>query len=71
MVYSFQDADCLYLILELYTGGDLRYQLTHHHKRFTEYQLSKHTQTHINYVYIFHSRIFHKLRCAWFGVHSR
>ena len=69
MVYSFQDADCLYLILELYTGGDLRYQLTHHHKRFTEYQLSKHILT--MYIYIYHSRILHKLYCAWLRIHSR
>ena len=27
MLYSFQDKDCLYLLMDLLTGGDLRYHL--------------------------------------------
>ena len=28
MLYSFQDSNNLYLVMELYCGGDLRYHLT-------------------------------------------
>jgi len=37
MHYSFQDKDNLYLIMDLQTGGDLRYHICKHHK-FTEEQ---------------------------------
>ena len=37
--YAFQDFDYLYLVLDLLTGGDLRYQIGHHPKQyFSEYQ---------------------------------
>ena len=37
--YAFQDYNNLYLVLDLLTGGDLRYQIGHHRKRyFTEQQ---------------------------------
>ena len=31
---AFQDYDNLYLVLDLLTGGDLRYQISRHHRRF-------------------------------------
>ena len=37
MLYSFQDKDCLYLLMDLLTGGDLRYHLCKY-KKFTEDQ---------------------------------
>ena len=37
MICSFQDEDYLYLVMDLLTGGDLRYHLCYH-KRFTEEQ---------------------------------
>ena len=40
MHYSFQDKDNLYIIMDLLTGGDLRYHLTKQ-KKFTEEQTSK------------------------------
>ena len=35
MVTAFQDRENLYLLMDLLTGGDLRYYLSKH-KRFTE-----------------------------------
>lgn len=40
MYYSFQDYDNLYLVMDLLTGGDLRYHVSRH-RRFTEEQTSK------------------------------
>ena len=40
MHYAFQDNDYLYLIMDLLTGGDLRYHISRH-KKFTEEQTSK------------------------------
>ena len=34
MHYAFQDFDNLYLVLDLLTGGDLRYQISRHHRQF-------------------------------------
>ena len=39
MLCSFQDKDNLYLVLQLFTGGDLRYHLTNYIYSFTETQL--------------------------------
>ena len=39
MVYSFQDADNLYLVMDLLLGGDLRYHLGKHRK-FSQEQAS-------------------------------
>ena len=39
MLCSFQDKDYLYLVLQLFTGGDLRYHLTNYIYPFTETQL--------------------------------
>lgn len=39
MQYAFQDYDNLYLVMDLLTGGDLRYHISRH-KRFTEEQTS-------------------------------
>ncbi len=40
MIYAFQDYDYLYLVMDLLTGGDLRYHISRH-KRFSEEQTSK------------------------------
>ena len=40
MQYAFQDYDNLYLVMDLLTGGDLRYHISRH-KRFSEEQTSK------------------------------
>ena len=37
MIFSFQDENNLYLVMNLFTGGDLRYQINKNHI-FTEYQ---------------------------------
>ena len=39
MIYAFQDQDYLYLVMDLLTGGNLRYHLTRH-KKFNEEQSS-------------------------------
>jgi serine/threonine protein kinase len=40
MHYAFQDYDNLYLVMDLLTGGDLRYHIAKHRK-FSEKQTSK------------------------------
>ena len=40
MHYSFQDYDNLYLVMDMLTGGDLRYHIFRH-KKFSEEQTSK------------------------------
>ena len=40
MNYAFQDNDNLYLVMDLLTGGDLRYHICKY-KKFTEEQTSK------------------------------
>ena len=47
MIYAFQDQDYLYLVMDLLTGGNLRYHLTRH-KKFNEEQSSN----IIQYIYI-------------------
>ena len=42
MVFAFQDRDNLYLVMDLMTGGDLRYHIGRM-RRFTEEQTSKTT----------------------------
>lgn len=39
MYYSFQDADYLYLVMDLLIGGDLRYHISRH-RIFSEEQTS-------------------------------
>ena len=39
MIYSFQDKDYLYLVLNFYSGGNLRYHLNNK-KRFSEKETS-------------------------------
>ena len=40
MHYSFEDRDNLYLVVDLMSGGDLRYHIGKH-RRFSEEQTSK------------------------------
>lgn len=49
MHYAFQDKDNLYIIMDLLTGGDLRYHLCRR-KKFTEAQTSKHILYTIYYI---------------------
>ena len=49
MHYAFQDKDNLYIIMDLLTGGDLRYHLCRK-KKFTEAQTSKHILYTIYYI---------------------
>ena len=42
MRYAFQDGDNLYLVMDLLTGGDLRFHISRK-RRFTEEQTSKWT----------------------------
>ena len=46
MLYSFQDSNNLYLVMELYLGGDLRYHLSKS-THFNESQSSNNTLLHI------------------------
>jgi len=43
MQYAFQDFENLYIVLDLLTGGDLRYHVSRK-KRFTEEQTSNFTK---------------------------
>ena len=47
MLYSFQDSNNLYLVMELYLGGDLRYHLAKS-AHFNETQSSTNTLLYIN-----------------------
>ena len=40
MYYAFQDRDNLYLVMDMLSGGDLRYHICKH-RRFSEEQTSK------------------------------
>ena len=41
MHYAFQDTDNLYIVMDLLTGGDLRYHIRNNkHKKFNEEQTS-------------------------------
>lgn len=41
MYYAFQDKENLFLVMDLLSGGDLRYHICRH-RRFNEEQTSKH-----------------------------
>jgi serine/threonine protein kinase len=59
MNFAFQDQDNLYLVMDLLTGGDLRYHISRK-KKFTEEQTSNH------YIHITQYRIF----CVLFTLRS-
>ena len=63
MHYSFQDKDNLYIIMDLLTGGDLRYHLTKQ-KKFTEEQTSKN-------IFIIIIRIFYSMFNIRFRIYSQ
>ena len=50
MHYSFEDRDNLYLVIDLMSGGDLRYHIGKH-RRFTEEQTSKLLMSHLTKVF--------------------
>ena len=61
MYFAFQDFDTLYLVLDLLTGGDLRYHLCIYDKFPYE------TSSKIKYIKY---RIFHSMFSNWFRIHS-
>ena len=71
MIYAFQDYEHLYLVMDLLTGGDLRYHISKV-KKFTESQTSN---THLyiynpihTYIYIY--RILYWLFVIRLRIHS-
>jgi serine/threonine protein kinase len=67
--YAFQDYNNLYLVLDLLTGGDLRYQIGHHQRQyFSEHQTKFFISCIIEsllYIHsknIMHSRKYQKLK---------
>ena len=69
MYYSFQDHEYLYLIMDLLTGGDLRYHISRH-KKFTEEQTSKKYIYLIIILYLFNYRILSCLYNTWVRIYS-
>jgi serine/threonine protein kinase len=65
MIYAFQDQDYLYLVMDLLTGGNLRYHLTRH-KKFNEEQSSN----IIQYIYYTCNRIFCSMHSFRFRISS-
>ena len=51
MNYAFQDNTNLYIVMDLLTGGDLRYHICRH-KKFTEDQSSKLNLVYYKWIYI-------------------
>ena len=62
MIYTFQDFENLYLVMDLLTGGDLRFHISRQ-KKFTEEQTSK---SFLNKNF----RIFCGLHCIRIGIYS-
>jgi serine/threonine protein kinase len=60
MHYAFEDRDNLYLVIDLMSGGDLRFHIGKY-RRFTEEQTSKFKLPQI-------FRVFRRLHVALFGV---
>ena len=55
--YAFQDYNNLYLVLDLLTGGDLRYQIGHHRRQyFTEQQAKFFVSCIISALYYIHNK---------------
>ena len=67
MIYAFQDYDNLYLVIDLLSGGDLRYHLCKYDV-FTEEQSSNYN---IIYFYFYSLRILYCLHTSWFRIHSQ
>ena len=61
MQYAFQDFENLYLVMDLLTGGDLRYHVSRH-KKFSEEQTSKIKLS--DYFRVFHSLYFIRSRVS-------
>ena len=60
MICSFQDYENLYLVMDLYTGGDLRYHLCHQ-KKFSEIQTKFFiSNTLLGLEYIHNNKIIHR-----------
>ena len=55
--YAFQDYNNLYLVLDLLTGGDLRYQIGHHRRQyFSEQQTKFFVSCIISALYYIHNK---------------
>lgn len=57
MICAFQDYENLYLVMDLLTGGDLRYHISKR-RRFSELQTSKNNN---NQLFTIYNRIFYRL----------
>lgn len=57
MICAFQDYENLYLVMDLLTGGDLRYHISKRRK-FSELQTSKNNN---NQLFTIYNRIFYRL----------
>jgi len=64
MQFAFQDYDNLYLVMDLLTGGDLRYHISRQ-KRFSEEQTSNF------YLIFFKIRILCGMHFTWFGIYTQ
>ena len=62
MQFAFQDFEHLYLVMDLLTGGDLRYHVSRHRK-FSEEQTS-------NYICLMFIRILCLLHIISFGLYT-
>ena len=65
MVYAFQDYENLYLVMDLLTGGDLRYHISKA-KKFSETQ----TSNNIIYIYTHIHRILYRMLIIRLRIHS-
>lgn len=63
MNYAFQDNTNLYIVMDLLTGGDLRYHICRY-KNFSEEQSSNNIYFLINLL-----RIFYMLYNSWIGIY--
>ena len=63
MIFAFQDRENLYLVMDLLTGGDLRFHISKK-KKFTEEQTSPFFSTHKKFKNHIKLRIFHRLHNA-------
>ena len=63
MHFAFQDFENLYLVMDLLTGGDLRYHIAKH-KHFNEEQTSNYS------LYLIFYRIFYCVYHYWTFIYS-
>ncbi len=69
MCYAFQDRENLYLVMDLLTGGDLRYHFSKR-RRFTENETSNLFFTHPFFANRHLNRVLCSVHNSWAGVHT-